>query len=452
MENTDGSHGGLSSPAPFVIKTYDMVDDPSTDRVVSWSSNGCSFIVWNQPDFARDLLPKYFKHNNFSSFVRQLNTYGFHKVDPDQWEFANEEFIKGKSHLLKNIHRRKPIHSRSLQANSSGKLSEAEKQELEEEIESLKHEKGMLVPELQRHMQQQQGLEHQMENLEGRLQKLELRQRDIMDFFIQIAQRPEFPSNLVYPSDLYRKKRRLPNSNYFSEDTEMEENPITSFQAMRMEKSGAKLLHASDLEPYEKMESSLNSLENFLCRVSQASGGGIDYDGTTSYLPSSMVILEMHASSGDTDANLQSPTSNLNLSSPCLEDLHSSPQELAESTGYAESPGIAPLEIQTDARTKFPGIDVNSEPAAPEVQSSGDQTTMIPTSTVPTGVNDVFWQQFLTETPGSLDMQEVQSERRDIDENTGEGKIDKQGSVWWNKKSVDNLTEQMGSLNPVERS
>ncbi|KAF9689636.1 hypothetical protein SADUNF_Sadunf01G0112900 [Salix dunnii] len=70
-----------NAPPPFLSKTYDMVDDPETDAVVSWSSTNNSFVVWNPPEFARDLLPKYFKHNNFSSFVRQLNTYSVELFD-----------------------------------------------------------------------------------------------------------------------------------------------------------------------------------------------------------------------------------------------------------------------------------------------------------------------------------------------------------------------------------
>ncbi|MBA0611546.1 hypothetical protein Gohar_007483 [Gossypium harknessii] len=96
-----------SLPTPFLTKTYQLVDDPSVNDMISWNEDGSTFIVWRPAEFARDLLPKYFKHNNFSSFVRQLNTYGFRKVVPDRWEFANDCFRRGEKGLLRDIQRRK---------------------------------------------------------------------------------------------------------------------------------------------------------------------------------------------------------------------------------------------------------------------------------------------------------------------------------------------------------
>ncbi|CAH9059482.1 unnamed protein product [Cuscuta epithymum] len=106
-EATVSGEAQRTTPTPFLTKTYQLVDDRSVDDVISWNHDGSTFVVWNPTEFARDLLPKYFKHNNFSSFVRQLNTYGFRKVVPDRWEFANDFFKRGEKRLLCEIQRRK---------------------------------------------------------------------------------------------------------------------------------------------------------------------------------------------------------------------------------------------------------------------------------------------------------------------------------------------------------
>ncbi|XP_010508689.1 PREDICTED: heat stress transcription factor B-3-like [Camelina sativa] len=97
-------------PPPFLVKTYQVVEDPTTDEVISWNEDGTGFVVWQPAEFARDLLPTLFKHCNFSSFVRQLNTYGFRKVTTIRWEFSNEMFQKGQRELMSNIRRRKSQH------------------------------------------------------------------------------------------------------------------------------------------------------------------------------------------------------------------------------------------------------------------------------------------------------------------------------------------------------
>lgn len=99
--------GRKCSPSPFLLKTYMLVEDPITDGVISWNDEGTAFVVWQPAEFARDILPTLFKHSNFSSFVRQLNTYGFRKVATSRWEFCNERFKKGERELLSEIRRRK---------------------------------------------------------------------------------------------------------------------------------------------------------------------------------------------------------------------------------------------------------------------------------------------------------------------------------------------------------
>ncbi|KAL0348901.1 UNVERIFIED_CONTAM: Heat stress transcription factor A-6b [Sesamum angustifolium] len=204
-----------TGPPPFLSKTYDFVDDPNTNHIVSWSKGNNSFIVWDPQNFAKDLLPRYFKHNNFSSFVRQLNTYGFRKVDPDKWEFANEEFLRGQRHLLKNIKRRKT--ASNFQASNQGLEScvEVGSFGLDAEIDRLRRDKQVLMVELVKLRQLQQNTNSHLKEMEQRLKGTELKQRQTMSFLAKVLKNPTFLQQMVQQKDRMKeledaigKKRR----------------------------------------------------------------------------------------------------------------------------------------------------------------------------------------------------------------------------------------------------
>ncbi|KAJ2787191.1 Flocculation suppression protein [Coemansia interrupta] len=104
--------------AAFVSKLYAMVADSSTDSLISWVAEGDCFKVTDPVGFSRNVLPVYFKHGNWQSFVRQLNMYGFHKIndlayggifgDTQLWMFKHPFFQRGELKMLQKIKRRGP--------------------------------------------------------------------------------------------------------------------------------------------------------------------------------------------------------------------------------------------------------------------------------------------------------------------------------------------------------
>ena len=92
----------------FLLKLYQILENDEYKDIIHWDENGKNFIVQNLHDFTEKILPQYYKHNNYSSFIRQLNMYDFHKKKSSQnvHIFHHQNFIKDRKDLIKTIKRK----------------------------------------------------------------------------------------------------------------------------------------------------------------------------------------------------------------------------------------------------------------------------------------------------------------------------------------------------------
>lgn len=138
----------------FLRKAFHIINtcDPT---VASWSEDGLSFYVKDQDRFAAEIIPKCFKHNHFSSFVRQLNFYGFRKLREDHVELDNVDESKSKwCHFRHSkFQRGRPDLLREISKNTHKEVAEkteldalrAEVKDLRALVHTMKKDMGVLA-------------------------------------------------------------------------------------------------------------------------------------------------------------------------------------------------------------------------------------------------------------------------------------------------------------------
>ncbi|CAM8898213.1 unnamed protein product [Rhodiola kirilowii] len=413
----DGSVSGSNALPPFIAKTYEMVDDPSSNSIVSWSLSNRSFIVWKPPEFARDLLPKFFKHNNFSSFIRQLNTYGFKKLTQNS----------GNSPMM-----------------ILSEVSLTERHGYKYDIGRLKHEMEALQLELERKKREREEYELHAQSLKQQLECIGQRQEKLVSFLAQVLNKPGLVLRFTPTPTTHNRKRRLLTTDCFN--AEAEGNRVGTSWFTDSQDTISATLSTSNNEPIDLMESSIAHWEEIIYQVGQTCGEDM-YNVQTP--PLAVILTEIDPPLED---NVLNPEKRI---SPITESKdNSSTYEMDESGGCADSPILSILQLNSDLSSKATGINMNHERAVqtPEVVQSTDKAFEAvkearTTTTKLMGANDTFWEQFLTEHPGSSNIQEESQ----VEKNESEVKKQSDSSkLWWNIPTVNNLVEQMGHLTPAE--
>lgn len=103
-----GRHGQLETFPEKLYRLLAEAEKDGNDRIISFTSDGRAFKIHNRQAFIEEVSPKYFRHAKTTSFVRQLNFYGFQKLldGPNRGAFTNPPFIRGHPELLVMLKRK----------------------------------------------------------------------------------------------------------------------------------------------------------------------------------------------------------------------------------------------------------------------------------------------------------------------------------------------------------
>ncbi|KAI8975335.1 HSF-type DNA-binding-domain-containing protein [Mycotypha africana] len=118
-ENYEGTSKKRPLPS-FIKKLWFILTDKASAEHIFWVDSGQTICIPNATSFSQVILPRFFKHSNWQSFVRQLNLYGFRKVyqlnlayddtfeKRTVWQFKHEKFRKDRPEQLVEVKRRTP--------------------------------------------------------------------------------------------------------------------------------------------------------------------------------------------------------------------------------------------------------------------------------------------------------------------------------------------------------
>jgi hypothetical protein len=109
-EDTDQRHlrGGVAEPFPEKLHRMLLESEASgKGDIVSFYSHGRGFGIHDPDKFVEEILPEYFKQSKLNSFLRQLNLYGFVRIQsgPDSGGYYHELFLKERPRFSRYMRR-----------------------------------------------------------------------------------------------------------------------------------------------------------------------------------------------------------------------------------------------------------------------------------------------------------------------------------------------------------
>ena len=116
----------------FPEKLYNIINDTENESIIHWDESGKIIVIESKSKFSTKILQEYFCHQNYESFIRQLNLYGFNKepniYNTNKEAYSHPNFTKfSKPENIKNIKRKKNNEDEDIEINKKIESIEQEK-------------------------------------------------------------------------------------------------------------------------------------------------------------------------------------------------------------------------------------------------------------------------------------------------------------------------------------
>lgn len=355
---------------------------------------------------------------------------------------------------------------------------------IEEEVDRLKRDKNLLMQELVRLRQQQQTTDTQLQTVGQRVHVMEQRQTQMMSFLAKAMQSPGFVSQLVHQqNDGNRhisganKKRRLPNQDEESLARKLSitspDGQIVKYQPLMNEAAKAMLRQILKMNTSSRPESKLSNPNGFLIDNTHSPSDLLDSSSSSSrvsgvtlseVVPNTSTLSEVQSSSCLTRSEARIPAfiPTQGISTGDSTDFQNGQFQGAEPTdfssvdllpGFVDAPMPPPsdeplddfdVDILLDDIHKLADIndDINKLPGVNndihKLPGVSDDIHKLP------GINDVFWEQFLPESPLLEKSDEINTVA--LGHEMSKDQLIELEDEWDRLKSMSSLTEQMGLL------
>ncbi|OMJ82418.1 hypothetical protein SteCoe_16894 [Stentor coeruleus] len=177
-----------TSANSFIVKIYDILNNKTYENIIKWTNQGKAFEIIYLPAFMNEILPTYFKHKNFSSFIRQLNMYDFHKQPGESYIFNHPLFTSENPEQMLQIKRK----------NSSCQNSKNPNEEIIVKIRKLRENNG--------------NLENTVEKLENMYSEVTSFNQVLISHLLKCQDREQYLEELLRLSMNYLKGIKVKSS------------------------------------------------------------------------------------------------------------------------------------------------------------------------------------------------------------------------------------------------